>query len=76
MTVFVDPAVYKKSPTPEQMWDNFIKRLNETQPLRGEKKTDAPLPHKNLLGSIESYEKIFIAANQPTNAQWPMKEIK
>ncbi len=50
--------------TPEQMWDNFVDHLNKTQPIRGEKKTDKPLPHKNLLGSIAAYKNVFLEANK------------
>lgn len=41
--------------TVEQMWDRFIAHLNATQPLTKDK-----LPHKNFLGSIGAYRKVFI----------------
>jgi hypothetical protein len=47
-------------PTPEEMWDKFIKYLNKTQPIgRGKE----PPPHQNFIGSIKSYRDVFIAAN-------------
>lgn len=49
--------------TPEQLWDNFIKRLNEVRPIYGQKKEQ--LPHVAFLGGIEYYKKIFLDANKP-----------
>lgn len=43
--------------TPEALWKRFIDHLNETQPLR------AGPEHKNFLGSVESYRKVFMEAN-------------
>ena len=43
--------------TPEALWARFIEHLNETQPLR------SGTEHKNFLGSVESYRKVFIEAN-------------
>ena len=44
--------------TPEEMWAKFILLLNEKQPLRN------GLPHKQFIGSIESYKQIFLEANK------------
>lgn len=42
----------------EELWDDFIKQLNEDQPLGklGE--------HKAFIGSIEKYRAIFLKANK------------
>lgn len=37
-------------------WDRFIERLNEVQPIKDG-------THKNLLGSIAIYRRIFLEAN-------------
>jgi len=50
--------------TPEQMWEKFIKRLNEVQPIRGAKREDPSMPHKIFLGSIVVYKRIFLEANK------------
>lgn len=49
--------------TPEQMWANFVAKLNEVQPLG--KNGNEKLKHQNLFGSIASYRKIFLDANKP-----------
>jgi hypothetical protein len=59
--------------TPEEMWDNFINRVNVVDSLGKEKvmvgrKTlvlDKHKPHKNLLGSVEHYKQVFLEANKP-----------
>lgn len=52
------------------VWERFISHLNVVQPLgKNEKskkdaeKKEEKIRHKNLIGSIESYRKIFIGAN-------------
>jgi len=45
---------------PAAMWDRFVAKLNADQPLGTVKK---PLPHKSMLGSIEKYRAVFMAAN-------------
>ncbi len=50
--------------TPEQMWDAFVKHLNEVQPIKAAQRGDPPLPHKNFLGSISVYKKLFLDANK------------
>jgi len=54
------------SKTPEQMWDDFIALLAEVQPLaKVDPKNPQPQPlHKNFIGSVESYKKIFMQANE------------
>ena len=48
----------------EEMWDTFIKHLNDTQPIMVKKdKQQVQIPHQNFLGSIEAYRKVFIEAN-------------
>ena len=48
----------------EEMWDTFIKHLNDTQPIMVKKdKQTVQIPHTNFLGSIEAYRKVFIEAN-------------
>lgn len=48
----------------EEMWDTFIKHLNDTQPIMVKKdKQQVQVPHQNFLGSIEAYRKVFIEAN-------------
>ncbi|MNK14380.1 hypothetical protein D3C87_324980 [compost metagenome] len=53
--------------TPEQMWDNFMELLKESEPIReaSKKKGEPPvtLPHLNLIGSAAKYRKIFVQAN-------------
>lgn len=41
----------------EAMWERFVAKLNETQPLRNGE-------HVAMLGSIESYKRIFLEANK------------
>jgi len=48
----------------EEMWDTFIKHLNDTQPIMVKKdKQQVQIPHQNFLGSIEAYRKVFVEAN-------------
>jgi hypothetical protein len=47
----------------EAMWERFIKRLNEVDPLIF-KRDEAPAPHKSFIGSIERYRAIFMEANK------------
>lgn len=51
----IDPA--------RKMWDQFIAHLNVVQPMVKDKKTGENYPHKNFIGSIKAYEKIFLEAN-------------
>lgn len=42
----------------EDLWERFIEHLHEVQPCK------SGLPHKNFIGSIESYKKIFLQAQE------------
>lgn len=56
----------------KQAWDKFVKHLNEKYPLRLKDEKGKRLPYVNLMGSIGSYEKLFIEANgqiQPKDQQ-------
>lgn len=48
------------------MWDDFIALLAEVQPLaKVDPKNPQPQPlHKNFIGSVESYKKLFMQANE------------
>lgn len=47
-----------------EMWERFIKHLNDTQPIMVKKdKQQMQVPHVNFLGSIEAYRKVFVEAN-------------
>ncbi len=54
--------------TAEQMWANFMQKVQELEPIREapKKKGQPPtmLPHINLIGSVAKYKKIFLEANK------------
>lgn len=47
----------------EKVWADFIAHLNKVEPLGRLKDGDEPVYHKNFLGSIERYKKIYMEAN-------------
>lgn len=54
--------------SPEQMWENFTKALNEKSGFE----------NVNMLGSVESYKKIFLEANAPKGVDYttcPIEEV-
>jgi hypothetical protein len=50
----------------EEMWKKFIKHLHATQPLGKPDKEGRTPPHMNFIGSIASYRKIFLEAQNTT----------
>jgi len=51
--------------TNEEIWKRFIDHLNLVQPLGRKDKKDPksdPILHQNFLGSIASYRKVFLEA--------------
>lgn len=48
-------------------WDNFISHLQNNYPIGSDKKK--PLVYKNLMGSIERFERIFMEANAGKSSQ-------
>ena len=58
LTPDVEVQQIKLGATPEEMWEKFIARLNEVQPL-GKLGT-----HQAFLGSIEKYKRIYLEANK------------
>lgn len=51
--------------TPEEMWERFEKFLANKEPLGKPDKNGVLPPHKNVIGSIEKYKRIFLEANKP-----------
>jgi len=51
-------------PTPAEMWARFEEKLRTEDPLKGADRDAPPPPHKNMIGAISKYRKIFLEANQ------------
>ena len=56
-------AIEAQDNTPETLWNRFIEHLNATQPLR------SGTEHKTFLGSVESYRKIFMEAQNELSSE-------
>lgn len=46
----------------EEMWECFIAKLEEMEPLG--KAGEEQIKHKNFIGSVDKYKRIFMIANK------------
>lgn len=51
----------------EKIWNKFVDHLNKVNPLG---KGTEVVPHQNMIGSLDKYKKIFLAANSTPVKVW------